>query len=100
MIPPLTPPLKPRGEDQIEHAVILSDHRQPVNQTEYAVILGDHRQPENQTEHAVILGDHGQSVDQIEHAVIFSSPTNSQQKHITTSSSALVPASSIWPLLL
>ena len=23
MFPPLTPPLKPRGEDQIEHAVIL-----------------------------------------------------------------------------
>ncbi len=87
MIPPLTPPLKPRGEDQIEHAailgdhhqpvnqiehaVILSDHHQPVDQTDHAVILSDHRQPVNQTEHAVILSDHRQPVDQIEHAVIF-----------------------------
>ena len=48
MIPPLTPPLKPRGEDQIEHAVILGDHRQPVNQIEHAVTFGEHphaRQP-------------------------------------------------------
>ena len=71
MIPPLTPPLKPRGEDQTEHAVILSDHRQPANQTEHAVILGDHRQPANQIERAVILGDHRQPANQIEQAVIF-----------------------------
>ena len=41
MIPPLTPPLKPRGEDQTEHAVILGDHRQSEIQTDFAVIFGD-----------------------------------------------------------
>ena len=79
MIPPLTPPLKPRGEDQIEHAAILSDHHQPVNQIEFVVIFGGNPLICSQTHHHVLERIGTSKLDLapaslIEFAVIFYNP--------------------------